>query len=169
MKPYMVYSATGGTSYAAENSASWGWTEIEWRIDNCDSPRTRCNVPSPQQAIREHQSGMMYDDADSNWGHRDNILDESHRAVNIGVAFDGKRVTFVQHFEGGDVEAIEPPTLVKDGTFSLTLSKNRQGIDIGGVVSIYYDPLPVPMTPAQIDALDSYCIGEVQLNFAETP
>ena len=44
--------------------------------------------------------------------------------------------------------------------FTLALSKNSPGLDIGQrVVSIYYDPLPVSMTPAQIDALDSYCLG----------
>ena len=80
--------------------------------------------------MRNLQWAMMYDDADSNWGHRDNILDESHRAVNIGVVFNGKRVTFVQHFEGGDVEAIQSPILAGDGTFSLTLTKNSKRTSI---------------------------------------
>ena len=159
MKPYMVYSVTGGTSYVAENAATDGWTLRRWLEKNCDSLLVRCLIPKPKEAVEELQWSMMYDDAESNWGHRDNILDESHRAVNVGIAFDGKRVTFVQHFVGGDVEAVESPTLARDGTFTLALSKNRHGIDIGGVASIYYDPLPVPMTPAQIDALDSYCLG----------
>ena len=79
----------------------------------------------------------------ANWGHRDNILDTGHRAVNLGIAFNGKRITFVQHFEGGDVEVVEPPTLASDGKFTLALSKNSPGLDIGRVASIYYDPLPV--------------------------
>ncbi len=158
-KPYMVYSATGGTSYVAENAASWGWTEAEWRSDNCGSFLVRCNVPSPELAVKEHQWGMMYDDAHADWGHRDNILDEGHRQVNIGVAFNNRRVTFIQHFEGGDVEADFRPTLSSDGILSLTLSKKRDGVSIAEIVSIYYDPQPISMTPSQIDALDSYCVG----------
>ena len=50
----------------------------------------------------------MYDDAHADWGHRDNILRESHRAVNIGIASNGRRTTFIQHFEGGAIEADGP-------------------------------------------------------------
>lgn len=158
-KPYMVYSKTGGTSYVSENVASRGWSLQRWREENCDSFLVRCLVPKPKDTIENHQWSMMYDDAHADWGHRDNILDEGHRAVNIGIAFNGRRVTLVQHFEGGDVEAVETPTLSSDGTLNLSVSKVRSGLSIGEIVSIYYDPLPVPMTPAQIDALDSYCIG----------
>ncbi len=158
-KPYMVYSATGGTSYATENVASWGWTETEWRSDNCDSYLVRCRIPSPSLAIREHQWTMMYDDAYADWGHRDNILEEGHRAVNVGIAFDNRRVTFIQHFEGGDVQAAEPPTLAKDGTLTLSMQKNVEGLDILDSIAVFHDPLPELMTPEEIDALDSYCIG----------
>ena len=59
-----------------------------------------------EKLVKRISSGvMMYDDAHADWGHRDNILGETHRAVNIGIAFNGKRTTFVQHFEGGEVEA----------------------------------------------------------------
>ena len=101
----------------------------------------------------------MYDDAHADWGHRDNILGASHRAVNIGVASNGRRVTFVQHFEGGAVEADGPPVLNANGVLSLSLAKRETGIAIGGVVGIYYDSPPTPKTPAQIDTLRSYCIG----------
>ncbi len=158
-KPYMVYSVTGGRSYVSENAASSGWTLNRWREKNCDSPRVRCLVTTPKEALKKHQNSMMYDDAHADWGHRDNILDEGHRAVNIGIAFNNRRVTFIQHFEGGDVEADAPPSLGNDGILSLSLSKKRAGLSIGEIVSIYYDPPTVPMTPAQIDALDSYCIG----------
>ena len=159
MKPYMVYTVTGGKSYASENVASSGWSMQRWQEKNCDSFLVQCVVPTPSEAIEELHWSMMYDDADSDWGHRDNILDEGHRAVNIGIAFNNRRVTFIQHFEGGDVEAPEPPSLAKDGTFTLTFLKVQPGLDIGRVASIYYDPLPVSMTAAQIDALDSYCLG----------
>ncbi len=158
-KPYMVYTQTGGAIYASENVASSGWTEREWQVENCDSFFVRCQTPSPLEEIKELQWGMMYDDADSDWGHRDNILGETHLAVNIGVASNGKRVTFVQHFEGGNVEADGPPTLTSDGTLSLSVSKPHGNVEIAPTVAIYFDPVPSPKTPEQIGTLHSYCVG----------
>lgn len=158
-KPYMVYSDTGGASYAAENVASSGWTDSKWRASNCDGLFVDCVMPIPRTSVERLQWLMMYDDAHANWGHRDNILRSSHRAVNIGVAFNGRRVTFVQHFEGGAAEAHAPPDLSNDGTLSFSLTKREVGIRVGAVVIIYYDPLPTPKTPAQIDRLHSYCVG----------
>ena len=158
-KPYMVYSQTGGTSYAGENAATSGWTDREWNAQSCGSRLVRCIAPDLAESITDHQQSMMYDDAHADWGHRDNILGASHRAVNIGVASNGRRVTFVQHFEGGAVEADGPPVLNANGVLSLSLAKRETGVVIGRVVGIYYDSSPTPKTPAQIDTLRSYCIG----------
>ena len=158
-KPYMVYTQTNGTSYASENAATSGWTDREWDAAGCGSLLVRCIVPNVAESIADHQRSMMYDDAHADWGHRDNILGSGHRAVNIGIASNGRRMTFIQHFEGGAVEADGPPVLNANGVLSLSLSKRETGVAIGGAVSISYDPPPTPKTPEQIDALDSYCIG----------
>ena len=158
-KPYMVYSQTGGTSYASENASTSGWTDRRWKAQNCDSFLVRCNVSDPSQAIARHQWAMMYDDAHADWGHRDNILRESHRAVSIGVASNGRRMTFVQHFEGGAVLAHGPPEISDNNVLSFSMDKVEGGVQVGGVVTIYYDPLPTPKTPQQIDSLKSYCTG----------
>ncbi len=158
-KPYMVYSQTGGTSYASENASMNGWTDSKWEENRCSSFLVRCNVQDPKESITQHQWSMMYDDAHADWGHRDNILGATHRAVSIGIAFNGRRTTFVQHFEGGAAKADGPPELDENGVLSFSLSKREAGISVGGVVSIAYDPLPTPKTPAQIGALDSYCTG----------
>jgi hypothetical protein len=42
---------------------------------------------------------MMYDDAASNWGHKDNILNPLHNKVSIGIAYDENNVYFVEDFE----------------------------------------------------------------------
>ena len=159
LKPYMVYSLTGGTSYATENVARSGWTEKEWNANRCDRFLVNCEVPQPREGIAELHWSMMYDDAASNWGHRDNILDAGHRAVNIGVAFNGKMLAFVHHFEGGDVEADDLPVLTTGGILSLSLAKKRAGVYTAPSVSIYHDPPPTPKTPEQINAIRSYCIG----------
>ena len=158
-KPYMVYTQTGGTSYASENVATSGWFSVAWVQAGCNSLRVRCIVPTPEEAIRDHQWGMMYDDAHADWGHRDNILGATHRYVNIGVAWNSRRVVFVQHFEGGAVTADAPPSLVDERVLRLSVTKNESGIRIGGVVSVYYDPPPVPVSRELNSSLDSYCVG----------
>ena len=151
----MVYTETGGRSYAAENAEAVDLTEERWQEKNCNSPLVNCTV----EAIQEMQWGMVKADADADWVRTKNILSETHRAVSIGIASNGKRVTFVQHFEGGDVEADGPPTLTADGKLTLSLSKPYDDVNIARVVSIFYDPEPTPKTPAEIEKLKSYCIG----------
>ena len=112
-----------------------------------------CTVLIPKEAITDHQWGIMYDDAHADWGHRDNILAKTHWAVSIGIEFNGRRITFVQHFEGGAAQADGPPVLDQTGELCLPLNKRETRITIA------YDPLPTPKTPTQIDALSSYCTG----------
>ncbi len=51
------------------------------------------------EAISSLNWKMMYDDASSNWGHRDNILDPRHNNVNIGIAWNDENLFLVQDFE----------------------------------------------------------------------
>ena len=62
-KPYMVYSQYGGTSYAAENAATSGFTNQQWNASGCNNFLVRCIVPTPEKAIADLQWSMMYDDA----------------------------------------------------------------------------------------------------------
>ncbi len=158
-KPYMMYTRAGGRSYVAENVATSGWTDDEWERNDCDSFLVTCQVSDVREAITRHQYSMMYDDAHANWGHRDNILRESHRAVSIGIASNGRRVTLVQHFEGGAALANGPPYLSSDSILTLSIAKAEPAIRVGGVVSVYYDPPLRPLTPLEIDTLRSYCTG----------
>ena len=158
-KPYMVYSATGGTSYINENIGSSGWTDQNWTTMGCADSSITCDVPSPAKSIIEKQFSFMYQDAHAYWGHRDNILDPGHRAVNIGIASDDKKVYVVQHFEGGMVEARGRPTLTSSGELSFAMDKKESGISIWeNVVYVYHDPPPETMA-FQGERLTSYCIG----------
>jgi hypothetical protein len=157
-KPNMVYSETGGTSYIAENAAIDGWTSQRWDEEQCDALFVDCRLPEPAVAIRDAQWGMVYDDAHADWGHRDNILGQTHRSVNLGIAWNGRLLTFVQHFEGGDVEADGAPLLEEQGNLSLSLNKVAD-VDVAGLVTVYYDPLPSPRSPGEIGELNSYCVG----------
>ena len=37
--------------------------------------------------------------------------------------------------------------------------KAEPGVRVGGLVTVYYDPPLRPLTPSEIDVLDSYCVG----------
>ena len=54
---------------------------------------------TPEKSILDGNSRMMFEDADSNWGHRDNILGSGHKSVSIGIAYDSERLVIVQDFE----------------------------------------------------------------------
>jgi len=91
VKPYVTYTFFGGRGNVAENIAN---TFSECPTFNC--------IPSvfdPYKEIERLHYGMMYDDAGSNWGHRDTIIDPNHTHVNLGIAFDNDNFYFVQHFE----------------------------------------------------------------------
>lgn len=54
---------------------------------------------SPEESILDGNNRMMFDDTESNWGHRDNILNPSHRSVSIGISYDSERLVMIQDFE----------------------------------------------------------------------
>ena len=101
---------------------------------------------------------MVYDDADSNWGHRDTMLDPAHSEVSIGVAFDDEFISLVQHFSGGDARTIAGPTIA-GGTLSMEVELLAPEIEVFRVISVWWEPLPSPREPADIGALRSYCVG----------
>lgn len=82
--PMLRYKNNGDTMFlVAENIA--GGLGTRWM--------------TPKESILNGNNGMMFDDAGSNWGHRDNILSPSHRSVSIGIAYDYPRLVMVQDFE----------------------------------------------------------------------
>jgi hypothetical protein len=104
---------------------------------------------------------MMYDDADSDWGHRDNILRPYHQYVNIGIAWNDWFVAFVQHFESRRVDLLAEPSLV-DGRLSLAFQLTDPEYDEAGqVLSIYHDPTPDSHTAQELNTEGprSYCLG----------
>ena len=54
---------------------------------------------TPEKSILDSNYQMMYEDAESNWGHRDNILNSDHHSVSIGIAYDNQRLIMIQDFE----------------------------------------------------------------------
>ena len=161
-KPYMIYAAYGGDSYVEENAYDIGFTDSDWNARGCSSltPGEECNVPLPEQAIEQMHAEIM-DGAADNGSMRENIVGAGHRKVSIGVAWNGRRVVLVQHFEGGDVVVHDRSLQLRDGrrNLNVTLRKVGEGVAIHGVVHIYHDPHPEPLSSARVDALGRYCIG----------
>ena len=161
-KAYMVYSANGGDSYVEEYAYEIGLTDSEWNALGCSflTPGDECNVPSPELAIEQMHAKTMEGAAD-NGSMRENILEAGHRKVSIGVAWNGRRVVLVQHFEGGDVVVHDRSLQLRDGRryLSVTLRKIDPSVAIHGEVYIYRDPQPEPLSSARVDDLGRYCLG----------
>jgi len=91
--------------------------------------------------------------------HRRNILDKWHKKVNLGIAYDAQSLHLVQQFEGDYIDFNKPPSisgniLSMSGKVSLGTIEN---------VAVYYDPLPQPLSPAQLEAPPydyAYSLGE---------
>lgn len=149
-KPYIRYSLNGGAGAVTENVAYTGYFT--------DVPNVAIIDAKNQIQILEHS--MMYNDSSSNWGHRDNILNQWHNKVNIGIAYDEDHLTFVQDFEDDYITWTVPITYRND---RLTM----EGINTLGTiqsVSLYYDPFPQNLTPQQLISSQyggSYGLGEL--------
>ena len=146
LKPYMRYSLAGGYQSNGENGHG-----SDYCIKASDGYRAIRNI---RDEIREAMAGWM-----SSPGHRRNILDPTHKKINIGLAWDRYNVKMYQHFEG---DYIEYATLPRIDNGILTFSgsvKNGAGFgnsrDLG--VQIDYDKPPGPLTPGQVSR--TYCYG----------
>ena len=99
---------------------------------------------------------MMYDDAESDWGHRDTIINPGYDTVNIGIAQNEFGTAFYQHFEYVGVGYPSPPT-IRDGILSVSVRplSTHQMV----AFQVYYDPLPEPRAVEEISSLRAYCTG----------
>jgi len=157
-KPYMAYSQAGGTSYVAENAAVAGH-KIAGYIDNdCSAFFSLCEDLDPEETLTQLQHDMVYDDADSNWGHRDNMIDPSHTEVSIGIAFSDDFISLAQHFSGNAARAVEGP--VFSGTrLSMKIELLDPSTEVFESIAVWWEPLPSPRAPEDIGALRAYCVG----------
>ncbi|MBN2334840.1 CAP domain-containing protein, partial [Candidatus Bathyarchaeota archaeon] len=53
---------------------------------------------SDEEALDRMMYEMVYDDAEYEWGHRDNILSEDYSRVSVGVAYNDGSIYLVQDF-----------------------------------------------------------------------
>lgn len=150
LKPYMRYSLAGG--YQSNGESGLG---TDYCIKESDGYRSIGDV---RRHILEGMAGWM-----DSPGHRRNILEPSHRKVNVGLAWDRYNFIAIQHFEGDYVQFDSLPSL--DGrvlAFSGTLKNGAGFSDVGDLsVQIYYDPPPHPLTRGQLARTYCYDSGRI--------
>ena len=144
LKPYMRYSLAGGYQSNGENGSG---------LDYCIQPHENYRpLESIKQEIDDVMNGWM-----ESPGHRRNILDPTHKKVNIGLAWDRFNLMAFQHFEGDYVEYDSLPTI--EGTVLSLSGRVKNGVrftewsDLG--VQVYYDPPFHPLTRGQLSR--TYC------------
>jgi uncharacterized protein YkwD len=130
-KPYMRYTLAGGKGAVAENIATF----------------TRGAPWDLKAALNNLESNMMNNDAASNWGHRDNILNPFHNEVSIGVSYGSGQAYLVQDFIDYYVQwstfTVTQSGVSLVGSLSKPMSLNQ--------VNIFYDAQPSNLTNDQLE------------------
>jgi uncharacterized protein YkwD len=134
MKPYMRYTLLGGRGAVSENIA-YLYNSSGISVFN---------------AIKTMEYNFMYNDAACcNNGHRDNILNQYHNQVSIGVIYNDTSVYFTEDFIDNYIQWIGgTPLAFPNDTVAL------KGVIAGGYslssVQIAYDQPPRNITPAAL-------------------
>ena len=148
LKPYMRYTLTGDYQSNGENAYSrqscYGETAgryIQWDLESEVTKAVRDWMKSP--------------------GHRDNMLQEHWRKVNIGIAYGHRGINMYQHFAGDYVSfnrhpAINGNTLQMSGTTRNGIAL-RQNDNL--VVTVSYDQPPRELTLGQLLRTKCYGLG----------
>lgn len=118
-KPYMRYTLAGGKGAVAENCAAQLGSYFNLK-----------------DALKQIEWNMMYDDASSKWGHKDNILDPTHNKVSIGIAYDRNNIYLVQDFENDLVSWTILDSVSSQVTMQGTILKGD--LSVNGV-AIFFD------------------------------
>lgn len=147
LKPDMRYSLAGGYQHNAENLSG---------LNYCIKPWENYMGLSLDRDIPDVITTFM-----GSPGHRANILDPHHAALNLGLAWDSHNIMVVQQFEYDYVMFDEMPTIQKSYlSFSGTAVNGagfRSAEDL--LVQVYYDPPPHNLTAGQLTRTYCYTPG----------
>lgn len=131
-KPYMRYSLLNGTGYVEEN--------VAYEYSSFPSFVTTQSV---ERVIGSLEWQMMNNDSQCcNNGHRDNILNQYHNRVSIGIAYSPTYVYLVEDFENYYATLKTP---INNGS-TVTLLGNTSVVLSPNSVQIFYDPTPTNLS-----------------------
>lgn len=139
MIPNYWYTRLGGQHYVEENV---GLTTLCRGYVSATNPAD-ISVQDALNYSIDHVNNMVYNDAASNWGHRDSLLDPTNNYVDIGVTWKKGMLILTIHMLKVWVNWTVPPTYNENtGTFKacgyLTLNNSQ----IESVVIYRYEPKP---------------------------
>ncbi|MEM4965037.1 MAG: hypothetical protein QXT13_12900, partial [Pyrobaculum sp.] len=98
--PNYYYTLLDGGVYAVDENL--GMTQ-------CSPASSRC-IRDPVAEARSHIYAMIYEDADSDWGHRDSLLDPCNNKVSIAAAWDGSVFYIAVYMVSDWADWVVPPT-----------------------------------------------------------
>lgn len=134
-KPYMRWGFEGFTWFGI--SESLGATFIEDGIVWTQGKLL--------ETIRDNIYSMVYNDAESNWGHRDDLLDPCHNYVAIGIAFSEKMFGLVINSIDNYILWYEKPRILDSKLYMSGIIPYRfiNKSDIVPInIYVYYDEIP---------------------------
>ena len=144
-KPYLRYSAAGVTDSTQENVSSLWSTHFD---------RDESQVWN--SLLAAHRSFLA--ERPPNDGHRRSILEPRHTHAGIGIAFDDHGMRLVEVFGAryAELEPLPMRATLRDALMMrgrvLNLSHELMG------VGVYYEPLPRPMSRADLKLTGSYSL-----------
>ena len=147
VKPYVTYTKLGGRGDVNENIS----------VTSSYCPSSNCAPYSfdPFKQINDSEYGMMYNDAGSNWGHRDNILNPEHTDVSFGIAYNNEKFYFVEHFENN---IITWQTIQLDGNQLHLVGQIPTGYSLYQI-EIFSDPAPTHLSNKDLNGVMPYDAG----------
>lgn len=148
MAPNYHYTRLGG-SYVIEENLGYYYI-VGRRISPTDN------------AVKSVEK-MIYDDAESDWGHRDSILDPTNNFVSVYALWDDSRLFLVIHMMKIWVEWITPP-VIREKAFIAEGRILLNGSKLHSVLIYYSSPNTSRIFNSRLNVLEtcsSYSVGEL--------
>lgn len=142
--PYMRYGLAGGTDYNAENVSRLSGMHPAEKGDRLI------------EYLKEMHNSM-HDEKPPRDGHRQTILNPAHTHVGFGVAVEGEELALSEEFLSRYAVMDPLPKTLKPG---LKFPLSGRLLDPMNcqlyTIVIYYEPIPKPMTIAQLNRTYAY-------------
>jgi uncharacterized protein YkwD len=166
MKPYMKYSQYNGTGYVEQNIAIKGYNETT--IRECENDNLICDKIDPYKEIENIETKLIGDDLLCCQNkHRNNILNQYHTHVSIGIASNDYYFALVQNFENNYINLDRQLT---QDTANIHIAGNtlsdQYKIDS---IGIYYDKTPTELSYIQGRENSSYALGKLVAIVVKSP
>jgi uncharacterized protein YkwD len=146
LTPYMRYSFAGGNDGVSENAAAW-------------SASYHFSDRALYDMIQRSERAMIGERPPHD-GHRRTILDPSATHVGIGLAWQRGEFRLTQEFIRRYVDWTRPLPRTAGENERITGSAHPLGGYKVEAVSVHFEPLPKPLTPAAANAIDNYSLPE---------